>query len=431
SATFADGVSSITWYWSPSTGALAYQVFSATNGAVSPILSSATLSYVQTGLSTNTLYTDYVYAFDVPASTTSAPYTEYTLAAQTTGLTLVALAVPPASGILTPTETVSWGANGNPAGTNYTVLWWTNLTSTITLSTGTTTALVPNLYGGSTLYFTVQAANFSGSTAPYDATFFAPGFGSGIPSLTVTQSTFVPVSAQVLPVGYSGIVTFVVPNTAGTGSGVISVQIASGTFAQAVTLNVSTPAANSPFPAVGGQVQDLPNPIHLTITADSFGAPQQPLLPVLLSVNYAAANFSANETTLDISRYDTVRGLWIPLATTKQGPALTALTDHLTSFAVLSVGSATSLSSITVGPNPLRPILNPGSLMTFRNLPAGCRVRIFSYLGENITDMIADGSGVVAWNGRNHVGSFVASGVYIVLIEGAGTKRKMRVAIER
>ena len=28
--------------------------------------------------------------------------------------------------------------------------------------------------------------------------------------------------------------------------------------------------------------------------------------------------------------------------------------------------------------------------------------------------MIADGSGIVAWNGRNHVGSFVASGVYVV-----------------
>ena len=421
SATFADGVSSITWYWSASTGAIAYQIFSATNGAVSPLLSSATLTYIQTGLSTNTAYTDYVFAFDVPTSTTSAPYTQPTLAAQTTALTLLGLSAPPAPGVLTPSELISWGANGNPAGTNYNVLWWTNLTSTVTLSTGTTSALVGGLYGGSTLYFTVQAVNFQGSTAPFDSTFFA----------TVPSTSFA-IGAQVLPAGSAGVLTFVVPNAGGSGSGVVTLQLASGTFSEAVTLTVSTPAASSPFPAVGGSVADLPDPIHLTISAlDSFGSAQQPVLPVFITVNYAAVNFTANETTLDISRYDPIRGIWIPLATSKQGPALMAATDHFSSFAVLSVAAASDLSSITVGPNPLRPIVNPGSVMTFRNLPAGCRVRIFTYVGEKLVDLIADGSGVVSWNGRNHVGSFVASGVYIALIEGAGTKKTMRVAIER
>jgi hypothetical protein len=425
SATFADGVSSITWYWTASTGAVAYQLFNATNGAVSPLLSSMTLSYVQTGLSTNTAYTDYIYAFAVPGSTASAGYMQYTLAAQSTGLMLVGLSVPPAPGVSTPSELLSWGANGNPAGTNYNVLWWTNLTSTVTLSTGTTSALVGGLYGGSTIYFTVQAVNFFGSTAPYDSTFYPPFFDVG-------ESTYFAIGAQVLPVGFSGVVTFVVPNTAGTGSGVVTVQIASGTFLEAVTLTVSTPAANPPFRSIGGAVADLPSPIHLTISAlDSSSSPQQPVLPVLLTVDYAAANFAANETTLDISRFDDIRQTWIPLATTKQGASLMALTDHLSSFAVLSVGAASNLSSITVGPNPLRPIVNPGSVMTFRNLPAGCRVRIFTYVGEKVVDMVADGSGVVAWNGRNHVGSFVASGVYIALIEGAGTKKILRVAIER
>ncbi len=425
SATFAAGVSSITWFWSASTGAIAYQLFSATNGAVSPLLSSTTLTYIQTGLLANTLYTDYVFAFDVPTSTTSAPFTVYTQAAQTTGLTLLGLSAPPAAGVSSPSELISWGADGNPPGTNYNILWWTNLTSTVTASTGTTSALVGGLYGGSTLYFTVQAVNFAGSTAAFDSTFFLPSFA-------VNESTTFAVSAQVLPIGFSGVVTFVVPNTAGTGSGVVTVQIASGTFPTAVTLSVSTPAAGVPFPAVGGAVADLPNPIHLTVSAlDAFGNPQQPRLAVLLSVDYAAANFSANQTTLDISRFDTVRQVWIPLATSKQGPALWATTSHFSSFALLSVAATSDLTSITVGPNPLRPTVNPGDLMTFRGLPAGCRVRIFTYVGEKLVDMIADGSGIVAWNGRNHVGSFVASGVYIALIEGAGTKKTMRVAIER
>ncbi|MFI5349922.1 MAG: hypothetical protein ACHQ2Z_10280 [Elusimicrobiota bacterium] len=422
SASFANGVSSITWYWSASTGAIAYQLFSATNGAVSPLLSSATLTYTQTGLSTNTAYTDYVFAFSVPTSTASAPFIVATLAAPTTGLTLLGLSGPSVS---TPTvsELLSWGANGNPVSTQYNVLWWTNLTSTVTVapSTGTTSALIGGLYGGSTVYFTVQAVNLSGSTAAFDSTLFG-----------VVPSTSFAASAQVLPVGFSGAVTFVVPNSGGTGSGVVTVMVASGTFSSAVTLAVSTPDANPPFPTVGGSVADLPSPIHLTISAkDAFGAAQQPNRQVILSVNYAAANFAANQTTLDICRFDAIRGVWIPLATAKNGTALMAATDHLSSFAVLGVAAASSLSSITVGPNPLRPIVNPGAVMTFRNLPAGCRVRIFSYVGEKIVDMIADGSGIVAWNGRNHVGSFVASGVYIALIEGAGTNKTMRVAIER
>ncbi|MFI5361402.1 MAG: hypothetical protein ACHQ49_05490 [Elusimicrobiota bacterium] len=424
SATFANGVSSITWYWSPSTGAIVYQLYSATNGAVSPLLPPTTLSYTQTGLSTNTAYSDYVYAFSVPLSTASAPLTMYTLAAQTTGLTLLGLSVPPAPGVLNPTETISWGAAGNPPGTAYNVSWWTNLTSTITFSTGTTSALVPGLYGGSTIYFTVQAVNFSGSTAPYDSTYFSPSFD-------VMQSTFFPLGSQALGAGQSGAVTFVVPNAAGDGSGVVVVEITSGTFTVPVTIVVSTPIGGV-FPPIVGGVSDLPDPMHLTVAAlDSAGVAHQPNLVVHLAVDYAPANYAADETTVDIARFDPVRQIWIPLATSKQGAYLTAATDRLSSFAILSVAAARDLSGITVGPNPLRPLVNPGAVMTFRGLPAACRVRIFSYIGENILDATADGSGVVGWNGRNHVGSAVASGVYIVLIEGAGVKKTMRVAIER
>jgi hypothetical protein len=419
SASFANGISSITWYWSASTGALAYQLFSASNGAVSPILPPTTLFYLQTGLATNTSYLNYVYAFSAPISTASAPLSLYTLAAPTTALTLLSLSTATPVGV---TERLSWGANGNPnPGTSYNVLWWTNLTSTITLSTGTTSALVGSLTGGSTLYFTVQSVNGNGIAASFDSTFFA-----------VIPSTSFAVTSQVLPAGFAGIASFVVPNSAGTGAGVVTVQIASGTFASDVTLAVSTPAASPPFPTVGGAVSDLPDPIHLTISAlDAFGAAQQPLHPVIMSVVYAASNFSANGTTLVLARYDTGHGVWLPLATAKRGNSLQAATDHLSSFAVLSVAAATNLSSITVGPNPLRPTVNPGAVMTFRGLPAGCRVRIFTYVGEKLIDLIADGAGVAAWDGRNRVGGNVASGVYLALIEGAGTQKTLRVAVER
>lgn len=425
SATYANGVSSITWYWNASTGAIAYQLFSSSNGAVSPILSSATLSYVQTGLSTNTAYTDYVYAFCVPTSTSSRPFVRATLAAPTTGLTLMGLAEPPASGVNSPSETLSWGPNGNPADTTYEILWWSSLTSTVTVSSATTAAVADGLYGGSTLYFTVQAINREGIAANYDATFFSPGF-------SVAQSTWFIQGSRVLPVGYSGIVTFVVPNAAGTGSGVVTVQVTSGTFDAPVTLNVSTPSAAAAFPPVGGDFADLVSPIHLIVSAlDANGSARQPLKPVVLTATYAPGNLPADGNKIEYARFDDARGVWIPLSTSRVGGALTAVTDHLSSFAVLSVAPARSVSAVTVGPNPLRPILNPGALMTFRHLPANARVRIFTYLGEQIVDMTADGGGVAAWNGRNHTGSFVASGVYIALIEGGGEKRTLRVAVER
>jgi hypothetical protein len=100
-------------------------------------------------------------------------------------------------------------------------------------------------------------------------------------------------------------------------------------------------------------------------------------------------------------------------------------------FAVLYLAPPTDLSEITVGPNPLRPTVFPGQLMVFRNLPAGASVRIYTYLGEKLADLTGDAAGIASWDGKNRRGSWVASGVYIVLVEGNGAKKTLRVAIER
>src|SRR5262249_37664168 len=104
SATFADGVSSITWFWSGGGGVTGYQLFTASGGAVSPVLSSTTFSFTQTGLTANTSYQNYVAAYAVPVSTNSPPFARYTLAAQTGGLT--------ALGLVNEAEALSWNANG-------------------------------------------------------------------------------------------------------------------------------------------------------------------------------------------------------------------------------------------------------------------------------------------------------------------------------
>lgn len=126
------------------------------------------------------------------------------------------------------------------------------------------------------------------------------------------------------------------------------------------------------------------------------------------------------------SRRTSLRRLWRLL----RGASLAVCLLGAFSLSVLAVPSA-DFSAITVGPNPLRPMLNPGQVMTFRNVPAGTRVRMFTYTGEKVVELADDGSGNVVWDGKNRLGSYVASGVYIVLFTGDGGKRTMRVAIER
>lgn len=414
------GISSITWSWTPLTsGATGYRVMSSSTGInLSGDLAAGASVFAYTGLLTNTTYGIMVEAFGTGFVLDSATSTVSTLADQPTGLTLDSLSGPTLSND-SSVEQMHWSANTNPAGTNYNVLWWTNVTSTVTVSTGTNSAAIGSLVGGATIFFTVQAQNLDGLKTAFDPSFYS-----------VAPSTYFQVASQLLPVGFAGGVTFAMPNVAGTGAGVVTVVIASGTFASAVTLTVSSAATG--FPPIGAGLADLPSPIRLTITAlDGSGNPQQPLRPILITVTYAASNFASATTAVDIARFDAARQVWIPLATTRHGSTLSAVTDHLSSFAVLTVAGSTGLSAITVGPNPFRPVLNPGTLMTFRNMPAGARLRIFSYVGERILDVDADGSGVFGWDGRNKGGGTVASGVYIAVIEGGGEKRTLRVAIER
>lgn len=416
SATFANGVSSITWFWSGGVGNTGgYQLFSASGGAVSPVLSSTTFSYTQTGLTTNTSYQNYVTAYAVPASTNSTPYARYTLAAQTSGLTAITQN--------NEFEALTWSPNTNPAYTNYNVLWWTSVTSTVTFSTGTNAATAGVLPAGGTVYFTVQALNGEGIPAAYDATLF-----------TGPPFTYFAVGVTTVAPNFSGTLTFAIP------TGAIYLTISSGTFASQTSLSVMTPAVVPGYGPRLAPVAGLPSlmpgnqaGINFQITAlDPFGTPQQPRFPIAVRIDpVPAAVAGANAATLSLARYDTAFNQWVPLITQRSAGELASLTEHLTQFAVLAVASPTDLSQITVGPNPLRPDANPGTPFTFRNLPQNTRVRVFTYVGEKLADLTADASGLLTWDGRNARGSLVASGVYIAVIEGAGAKKTMRLAVER
>jgi len=410
SGTYALGVSSIQWYWSASTGAINYQLFEDSGVAASPLLGPNQLGYIQTGLTPNTTYQDYVVSYGVRSSTNSAPFGRYTLAAATTGLTVLNLSTPTAS------ATLSWGANGNPPDTLYQMEWWTKLTSTVTVSTGSTTGVLYNLSGGSTIYFTVQAINGEGILSGYDATLYA----------TVPSTAF-PVGIINVPTGFEGTITFVLPTS------VVSMTFSSNTFNVPVSFEV-TQASPSPDPATPPGFSPTGTPINFLVQAvDANGIAHQPNLPIYASVRYTPGEVGGVDPgTLSLAYDDPAHG-WTSLAASRAplNDQISSVIISLGYYQVFGVAAPDDLSGITVGPNPLRPAQVAGQLMTFRNLPQGARVRIFTYLGEKVADIAADGSGTAAWNGSNASGHVVASGVYIAVIQGAGVNKLMRVSVER
>ncbi|MBI3563920.1 MAG: fibronectin type III domain-containing protein [Elusimicrobia bacterium] len=411
SGTYALGVSSIAWSWGATPGATGYRLFDSAGNAVSALLPNTQFSFAQTGLTPNASAQCYLaaYALDgsaVQTSTNSGPFTRFTLAAQTNSLAVSALSSSFAS--------LTWSANANSAATAYDVLWWTGVTSTVTFSTQAVSASAGVLPAGGTVYFTVRARNGEGLAADFDATLYA-----------AVPSTYFAVGVTTIPPNFSGVLTFAVP------TGPIRLRVSSGTFASQAALTVLTPDP-ALVPAASGRFAALGTPIAFSITAtDPFGAAMQPQLPISIEMSYLPSVLGGvSPTNATIARYDAAHASWVPLLTQRGGSALSALTEHLTLFQVLGVGAASDLSGVTVGPNPLRPVLNPGQVFTFRALPAGSRVRVFTILGEKVADVAADQSGLATWDGRNPYGSLVGSGVYIAVLEGPG-KRAFRLAVER
>jgi len=87
-------------------------------------------------------------------------------------------------------------------------------------------------------------------------------------------------------------------------------------------------------------------------------------------------------------------------------------------------------------PNPFRPGRG-GSFdaagITFRPVPAGARVRIYTLAGALVIELRdEDSDGLIAWNARNSSGKDVSSGVYLFVVDaGTGSPSRGKVVIIR
>jgi hypothetical protein len=165
----------------------------------------------------------------------------------------------------------------------------------------------------------------------------------------------------------------------------------------------------------------------------------QPAAPVRITVSYDPAKIPADqdERRLHLFRYDPAAAQWT-LVPSQDDPAshtINAFTRHFTLFAPFFVAAGADLSSVQVFPQPweIGDAASPywASVLTFSNLPAGARVRIFTVTGELVSDGAASPGGVYAWDGLNRFGRKAASGTYFTAIESGGLKKVRRVVVIR
>jgi ligand-binding sensor domain-containing protein len=105
----------------------------------------------------------------------------------------------------------------------------------------------------------------------------------------------------------------------------------------------------------------------------------------------------------------------------------------LSSLTTSALKPKDSFGKIFIYPNPF--ILQNGKTnsVTIEGLIQNCSIKIFSISGILIRDLTTPGGRVGNWDGRNNAGSFVASGIYILVAydQGANSVATSKIAVIR
>lgn len=335
--------------------------------------------------------------------------TSATLARPPTGLTV--------AGTTPNSVTLFWNANGNGNSASYEVTFTTDgFTSDIRTAlpfssfSGQTSLTVGGLITDTTYEFRVRAQNLNGTPSIYSATVTTAPFNGGAPPGQIGGTLMARADSTV----------------SGTLSGFrqISLFAPLGAFPSDVFVTISSiTVPPSPCGALGTSVG-----VNITATP-----PLQPSKPLFLTVAYTAGEVAAiNLNQAAMNRVDEATGRCAPLNTKidTAGLTVTAQLNHLSLFQLAQVPPSSSPSFTRVFPNPYYPSRNQ-QYVTFADMPAGARVRVFTMRGEQLFDGTANASGLVHWNGLNRTGRQVASGVYLAVIESGGEKVVKKVVVVR
>lgn len=396
----AVGTSSITWTWTGIALADGYRLVTSTGGNLYGDFAISVTSWTETGLSTNTSYARALVAFNGVGLSTSAQVSLATLATAPTASSVTAMGI--------SSVTFSWTAAANPSTTTYIAELWQASGATTTVTTSAT-SVVFSLIPGTTYFLDVYARNLDGVRTQAVAS-----TSTLLPFVTLDNETIFPDTGGMLA-GY-------------TSDGPVTVVFPPGTFPVTVTATLTSPvalphalsrAAQLTATGVGLQIDVVP--------------PLQPSKPVAITAGYLGseiAGFSASQLT--IAYYDPAENLWVPVPSSSNGPLnqVTGQSRHLSVFQIMAATPAADLSAPKVFPNPFRPSLGH-SLITFSQLPANTRLRVYTVLGELVKDLSTDDTGIARWDATNQSGQNVASGAYFALAQAVGNKTILKVMIQR
>lgn len=143
----------IQWSWSSVVGAQYYKLFDI---AGSTLYTGSGLSFLQSGLTTNTQYAVRIEAIGINGAGDRGTASQFTLANDPT--------TPFVQGVSATTATYSWGANSNPAYTFYEVSVTTDATFAVvvtTLTVSATTATATDLFPATTYFARVRSISGS------------------------------------------------------------------------------------------------------------------------------------------------------------------------------------------------------------------------------------------------------------------------------
>ena len=164
--------------------------------------------------------------------------------------------------------------------------------------------------------------------------------------------------------------------------------------------------------------------------------PLQPTLPLYFTVTYNdgeppnVAGMTDPKQAVML-RFDPTTCQCVPVRNpaSPDSKTITGELNHLSIFQVGTVQPSTSPEGMRIYPNPYYTARD--GWLTIDGLPAASRVRIFTLRGELVLNSSADSHGIFTWQGANRGGRAVASGVYLVVVEGNGIKAIRKLAVIR
>ena len=296
------------------------------------------------------------------------------------------------------------------------------------------------------LFFSAGLAHAAGSISnsfqgSYGSVFFSTGTQRIMASASQAAASLITAGAQSIRSGFFAFLSSttasatasVTPGQAQTisfngASGVVTVNIPPDAFSIPVNVTVSNPGT---FPADASAAANLTGTnVGIEILVDP---PVQPSANATITLTYRLSDVNGLDATeLILARYDATQHVWVPLASTSDTAdrRVTGLTDHFSLFQIMQSAPANTLETVKVFPNPFRPALGH-TAVTFSNLPAQTRLRIYTFSGALVKDLTTDAVGMASWDATNESGLKASSGVYFVYVQGLGRRKTIKVAVQR